>query len=1351
MQNSAESTGFVVGYGLFIIGPVVGVVLNIVAARRRGTNAKCAIAMGLTFAAWVIFSLVGLGMNAAHISPFVTFMVAATGLAAVITSSILAIIGLVEFRRRRRRYTSGFKRAIFALCINLLFFFGAAKGAYDRMQNGPSGSPLSKPTGAPGETVNVADWNFRLGSPRGWVPIAPSAMGPAVKAAIGRHRPEMYAMVVAENFANRTASATTAALELIKHNIGGNGQAEFLEEKDAQERSMPGRRLETRLRGPSGDLLYIHWVTLHNGTLYQVVTWGAFSSADQVRAESDKIIDGFEIIDPKRTTLPAADTAPATFLSTRFGYSVDLSGTTWSRRWPSIATDVPRADFGVAHVGSDACFCVVPVWLGNEEVDLDHLTATLAAQLTIPYPDDGVYGQKDWTQQSARGRAFAFERKVNDADFVYRLRVLRRGTCAYLLAAWAEKSTSPFTDHLDEAMDRVSFAEQVPVPPDLQNERERETHTLIYNDLGLACDRAGQFTQAGAWFKRGFDVTRRNATLLANYVESCLKTAQPGAAVAILDESLPKFPGNHKLAALRATAQYQAGDAEGALHSYAAIFDSGWKSDVDFAGYIQELSDRGRHDIALAALDRYSAGSENSALRRQRAQVLLAKGDADRALELLTQLRDASPSDQETAVALADAYLTLKRPGDALAECERMIAAGNESLGVLHRKSLAEFSLKRYRESKATLEKALNRAPGNPEIKRLLEVASGMLGEGSNSLVKTPIEPVKIPPALLRPATLDPSDEYLRGYSAWYRCATKAIAYTKGREFKITEHQVVHIRDQQGVEKFSTLEFPFDPTGEEIFVNDLTVKDAAGKVLARGKVEDSYVLDDGADQTASQAKILRIPVPGLQPGSTLECTVTRRESSAAATFSFQRCILLKTLPVLRSSLFVQAGRDDLRWETSPGLAAPQRGEGSLTWSIEKPAVYRWEPLQAPIETFVPMVCLGSAKATWAAEGREYLTQIKDRLTIDPAVRDAASEATKGLSTPAAKIAALARLVQRDLTYKAIEFGRRARIPNPSGQTLRNKYGDCKDHAVLLSHLLESAGIPSRLVLVRSSGDLQAGLPSLDQFDHMIAYVPGEGGGTFIDCTSKSSDLRTAPPVGLASRQALVLDPKEPRLQTIPPFPNESSTIATERTISFATESDLDVQEEVIFTGVAASGLRSTLLLVEPPQRVLYLQRTMASEAPAVNLKEAKIEQLEDPQAPLRLRLHYVLKNRFHTAGDRLAGQLPAIWERLYVPADPADPRFSPFKLWIPTRLSSQATLTPPKGWQAAPAKLAPTKSPFGEGSAEVVLEQGALRLKCALSQRAGQFPAAQYSDYLQAAQQNRALVEANIVLTRSSK
>lgn len=1349
LEDPARTAGYVIGVGIVVVLLLIPLILNLVALRRDSTNKKCALAVIVLVAGWMISSIGTMILQQTESNPVLMILPGLMALCCIIASFVLAIIGLVEIGSRRYRH--GKKRAISVLVVGTLFgvtMVVSAVMGYREMAERRN----PKAVGKAGESVTNEAWNFRIKPPSGWAPVDGGKINPLARAAFIYSAPQLFCMVLVEDHPGADLDLEAAG-EVIKSGLRSRGEVEFVTEGRKAVNGIEGLFLESDVRLRGQRLLFQHWVVQNRSHIYQLVLWGDGKSPEKVRTAGEKFRDGFSIIDPNRTALINPAVASAAFRSQSFGYSVDPAGSAWKRRWESLAKDMPTAEHGLQTVSQQGCFVVVPVVIGDAETDIDTLATAFIGSLGVGSADETSGSRKDFGQGPFRGRSFDCERVYEGMNLHYRMRVLRGHGLAFLLAAWRDTKVEPRPEVLDEILDRVVFDDTPPTPPPVEklSDRERLTHSMVWNDIGLALDKAGQTAAALPWFQRAFETGKPDATILSNYMETCAKLGKAGDALAFINRHIDKFPGNQKIAVARANAQFSSGDDEGAMKSYEALFDGGYRDDKLFADYIAELTARERGEAALAVMDRYVGDKPTPGLARLRAKVHQARREIDKALEILLALQKKAPTDSETTLALADCYFEAQRHTEALAECEKLITAKRDTAYVWRRKGFVEFSLKRYREAKASFEKAHEKEPANADIKRMLDHVSGMLGEGGNSLVKKAIEPVPVPEALLAGPKAEKESAYLKGFSAYYVQSIRAISYVKGKELKSTDRQTVRVLDTQGVEKFSTLEIGFDPLGEEVFVNSLVVKNAAGEVVAKGRVEDSYVVDQSAAEMATQRKILHVPVPSLQPGCTIDYTVTRRDTGPCESFRFHSHPFVRSLPSLRNTLFVAAPSDVVKWEATPGVPTPKRADGSLTWVVEQTPVYRWEPLQAPLEAFLPMLWLGDAHATWPGEAKSYLTEIKDRLAIDSAVRTTAAEVTKGHTKDAEKTAALARFVQSKLTYKAIEFGRRARMPAAATQTLRNSYGDCKDHSLLLVQLLESAGVPAHLALVGAGSALRPGLPSLDQFDHMIVFLPSGKGGTFLDCTGKSGDLRVGPPSGLATRQALILDPERPRLETVPDYTAGSSAVSTTRDIVFPNETDLEVRENVTFTGLAASGMRSALQAVEAANRNRWLLQTMTRELPGVDLREAKIENVEDPQSPLRLKLHYLVPRRFQTAGGQLIGQLPSVWERWFLTSDPVQQRQTPFKVWIPVNFESRVTLTPPAGWRASAGAESKLDRPYCTGSVSTQLESRKLRLDCRITQRAGQFPATEYRAYLDATSSALALAEQGIVLKKEGK
>jgi hypothetical protein len=133
---------------------------------------------------------------------------------------------------------------------------------------------------------------------------------------------------------------------------------------------------------------------------------------------------------------------------------------------------------------------------------------------------------------------------------------------------------------------------------------------------------------------------------------------------------------------------------------------------------------------------------------------------------------------------------------------------------------------------------------------------------------------------------------------------------------------------------------------------------------------------------------------------------------------------------------------------------------------------------------------------------------RDRAVATPEIRARAAELLAGHSQPLARIRALATFVQQEVRYVGIQLGIGGFQPRHAADVLRNRYGDCKDKAMLLGVLLAEAGIQSLPVLVNTDRT-QVGPrtpPSL-RFDHVILAIrlPGDADAGAVQATGAAPD------------------------------------------------------------------------------------------------------------------------------------------------------------------------------------------------------------------------------------------------------
>jgi transglutaminase-like putative cysteine protease len=147
---------------------------------------------------------------------------------------------------------------------------------------------------------------------------------------------------------------------------------------------------------------------------------------------------------------------------------------------------------------------------------------------------------------------------------------------------------------------------------------------------------------------------------------------------------------------------------------------------------------------------------------------------------------------------------------------------------------------------------------------------------------------------------------------------------------------------------------------------------------------------------------------------------------------------------------------------------------------------------------------------YAAFARAWQARAADKATPAPAIAALARQLTAGVPDARGKVLALANWVRRNIRYVGVYIGPGGVVPHAAATVLENRYGDCKDHAVLLEAMLAAAGIDSTVALV-NNGDAYRlpATPTLGIFNHAITYVPSLG--LYLDSTAESVAAGYLPP------------------------------------------------------------------------------------------------------------------------------------------------------------------------------------------------------------------------------------------------
>ena len=180
----------------------------------------------------------------------------------------------------------------------------------------------------------------------------------------------------------------------------------------------------------------------------------------------------------------------------------------------------------------------------------------------------------------------------------------------------------------------------------------------------------------------------------------------------------------------------------------------------------------------------------------------------------------------------------------------------------------------------------------------------------------------------------------------------------------------------------------------------------------------------------------------------------------------------------------------------------------FTYSQDK--AYPNEESRADFTDFAPHFSASTFK-TYADVAQAYQVRAKERAAVTPALQALSNEliAKANAKTTLEKVKVLHHWVAQNIRYLGIYVGAGGYVPHDAQSILDNRYGDCKDHVVILEALLAAAGIDSSPALINSSSAyLLPKLPTPGIFDHVITYVPSLN--VYLDSTSRFAPLGTLP-------------------------------------------------------------------------------------------------------------------------------------------------------------------------------------------------------------------------------------------------
>ncbi|NVM74247.1 transglutaminase-like putative cysteine protease [Duganella sp. SG902] len=332
--------------------------------------------------------------------------------------------------------------------------------------------------------------------------------------------------------------------------------------------------------------------------------------------------------------------------------------------------------------------------------------------------------------------------------------------------------------------------------------------------------------------------------------------------------------------------------------------------------------------------------------------------------------------------------------------------------------------------------------------------------------------------------------------------------------YVLTEEYLVQLNEQRAVGNAAQRQFHFNRTLEDIDIVEAYTEKPDGRRIPvqpaqiRLQQEPAY---NGAPMFQDM-QIKAVIYPDVAVGDKLYSKTRKTRRSALFGGQFYDTTYPRYHPTQQLTLIYDLPSDMPLKSDELGFkaSAPERHDGRT--------VYRWDytPSDNPRLEFdaVGYADFGqhlvvSTFKDYRDIGLAYDVTSRAAAKPTPAIEAKALELVKGLSEPRDKARAIGNWVRTNIRYVAVYIGNGGREPHSAESVLENRYGDCKDHVVLMEAMLSAVGIDSTPALI-SAGNAYKLSPvaSMEPFNHVINYIPSLD--LYIDTTADNLSVGYLP-------------------------------------------------------------------------------------------------------------------------------------------------------------------------------------------------------------------------------------------------
>ncbi|MCM8525411.1 MAG: DUF3857 domain-containing protein [Lentisphaeraceae bacterium] len=1244
----------------------------------------------------------------------------------MITYGVCFILGLAAtIKFDKKVYDSGKSQAVTVIILSLIFAY-VQYFQYEKLQK-----ELTAIVESPDEQVAIVnnENNYSLILPEKSDYKVLKQTNSLLKEAdfILKHDSNrVFFMVVSQKIGIDTEMNTDEFYDLVQEN-----------QRDAYKSFKDIETKTTTLDGfPAKDHVYsinigkqkftYHSVALvHNGMFFQLTAYSTSSSNPKhLKEHTKKLKKYFKILDKNKKYYTHDLNKLQKFTSTVSPYELDLSNNEHWFNWDEFETECPESEFAGRTADTDVSFCTSAISIDTSKYSQEELANAMIRDFDISLGSESVTLVKKNEEDIYPSYTIKAAREIDSEDYEYTFKIYFTKNSVFRIAVWGLKDNEFTGQAVDSILKNLTIKDQEHELKDSFSEDLSKKQAEIWNYLGVILYDLEKYEDSIECYLKAFNFNNSKTVAVTNYFLSLNNLGQHNKIIEFLDKHPNQLADANVLSWL-AYSYKQTGNFDAAKDNYYLLFteNKNYSNDEDFVDYIEILSNQKKFEVIAEVSSIYLKSHREQKLYHELINLFMENEQLEQASHQFDQLPQKYQKTIDTR-RLHLKYLISK--GDFKAadkNFQALLKEGYRDKTTLYTGAELYYDIGWYTHAKSTLTELLKIAPNDKAAKELMDYTLSYLGEGEKGNTTEKIDPVALPSQVSDLIAQNTKSE-IEGdikynyHITSYEYENKRLKKTIYRKFVLTS--------TKGVKDNSTMYYTYSPTNSSLYVNKLTVTSPDGKSVVTSD-RNAFYLTEADDEQASEDKTLCMPVSALEPGCTVEYTLTEYFYGKYNFFPFKRYWLTLTVPNDLTCVTISGDIDEIACDLKNSSSEIIKDDKNIVIAPKEKIVYKSEPEAVDAELVYPIVYIGNKTESWESEVSDYLEKIKNKLTPSPSLSTLVNSIIQSAESTEQKVRLLTNYIQDNITYKAIEFGTRGTIPDLPEKVLKQKYGDCKDVAVLLHQMLKTINIKSTLTLVNTDFILRPGIADLDQFNHMILYV--DELDSFIDCTLKNIDLLSLGNVYNYDSRVLLLKKDKPIFKTVPFQKVTENTLTVNREISLNSDQSLFISEEITVKDYYAYFIRRSLLSKDEEGKQDKL-KNFISFWPGISDFNATVENLDSPQKDLILKMNYKVTNAVKKLKKEFTANLTSPWLMYYFTVRECPERFSPFHVFYDIKLESTTRFK-----SSAESKITFTpvnhkfEKDFATGSVIAEKDNHYISIKIHSELNKGIYPVEAYSDY----------------------